>query len=78
MSTSKICQMILRNQQIKDPKEYQLKLKRNIERKLQKDGNRKNMYVKNVGKLIKMVIGFYIIKNVKYFYECNLYDFVMF
>ena len=64
MSTSKICQMTIRNQQIKDPKGYQLKIKKNIKRKLRKDGSKKNMNVKNVGKLIKMVISLYIIKNV--------------
>ena len=35
------------------------------------------MNVKNVGKLIKMVISLYIIKNVKYFYENDLCDFLM-
>ena len=49
MSTSKICLLIIKNQQIYGQIEYLLKTKRNITKKLRKDGNRKNINVQNVG-----------------------------
>ena len=48
----------------KRPQRVSAEDKKNIKRKLRKDGSKKNMNVKNVGKLIKMVISLHIIKNV--------------